>query len=378
VLTFAGVKVAVIGLGATGCAAAWRLALEGHAVVGFEQLAVGHDRGSSHGPSRIIRHAYRQAHYTRMMRDAFPLWDELERESGEELFVRCGSLYLGSGAGVVREVEQALRVNGVAHERLSARETSRRHPALAMKPGEIALWQADGGFLRATRCVNALARLARANGAELRDTCRVEEIAERAGRPTVQTEAGSEGFDAAIVTAGAWMGRLLSGAALPLRVTRQWTFHLRIARRAESFAPGRLPVWIDADTHHYGFPADAEVEGVKVAIHVPGPVVDPDRSTRREGRASAERAVVDLTRRRLPDLTSDVAHATPCLYTSTPDEAFVIDSAPGLRRTWLVSGCSGHGFKFAALFGRIAADLVSGRQTGLDLQPFSASRFSRS
>ena len=81
-------KVAVIGVGGTGSAAMRFLAQAGHEVIGFEQFQVGHDRGSSHGESRIIRHAYADSLYTELMGDAYPLWKQLESDAGEELLDR--------------------------------------------------------------------------------------------------------------------------------------------------------------------------------------------------------------------------------------------------------------------------------------------------
>jgi glycine/D-amino acid oxidase-like deaminating enzyme len=226
--------------------------------------------------------------------------------------------------------------------------------------------------------VAALVRLARRHGARVLDQTRVERVEEHGHGILVTTERGVHAFDRAVLTAGPWMGKLLARARLPLVVTRQWAFHLRIERNADLFQPARLPVWIDADTRHYGVPADGEVEGVKVARHARGPAVDPDHTTAEEDEERQRDEVLALTRERLPDLSSDVVRATPCLYTNTTregDDAFVIDRVPGMRHAWLVSGCSGHGFKFAVLFGRIAADLVRDRRPCVDLRPFALARF---
>ena len=47
--------IAVLGLGAMGSMAAWRAAARGASVIGIEQYGIAHDRGSSHGGSRIFR-----------------------------------------------------------------------------------------------------------------------------------------------------------------------------------------------------------------------------------------------------------------------------------------------------------------------------------
>src|SRR4051794_39375174 len=88
-------RVAVLGLGGVGTAAARFLAGEGHRVTGFEQFHLDHDRGSSFGASRIIRRVYPDPLYARLMESAYPLWEELERLSGSELLVRCGGFFFG-------------------------------------------------------------------------------------------------------------------------------------------------------------------------------------------------------------------------------------------------------------------------------------------
>src|SRR5690349_8039888 len=181
-------KIAIVGIGGTGSATARHLAKAGHEVVGYEQFTLGHDRGSSHGESRIIRYTYPDLLFTQLMSDAYPLWADLEAEAGEELFVRCGGVFFGVPDDPnIAATENALAGTGVPYERLDAAESNRRFPAIRLQPQEIALYQRDSGLLRATRCVLANARLARRHGATLREETPVQEIISRNGQVTVQT-----------------------------------------------------------------------------------------------------------------------------------------------------------------------------------------------
>ena len=241
---------------------------------------------------------------------------------------------------------------------------SERFPALRLHSGEQAVFQDEGGFIRAGAVVAATARLAREAGAVLREESPVAEIDERGGRVVVRCEDGSEdAFDAAVVAAGAWAGKLLAHAGLPLRVTREQYVYLGVARHAERFSPERLPVWIDAQTYDYGFPSDGRVPGVKVSLHRSGEACDPD-TVRREPDEAFLRARASYAAHRLPDLDPAPLHAQVCLYTSTPDEDFIVDRAPGLASVWLASACSGHGFKFSILIGKIAASLAATGRPG--------------
>lgn len=359
-----------------GSAAARFLAEAGHDVVGFEQHAVGHDRGSSHGESRIFRLAYRDPLHAGLMRAALPLWERLQQEAGEELLVRCGGLYLGPpDHAEMRDVAAGFAAAGSAHEALGPREAALRFPALRLEPGEVALWNADAGFLRPTRCVAANARIARARGATILEGCRVEGLEQRRDSVRIATGEGKQDFDRAVITAGPWLPGLVPrvSTSRPLAVTRQQVVYLRIREGSELFDPSRMPIWIDAVTHDYGFPSDGRTSGVKVASHVPGEAFDPARADRPVD-LERERGLIERVTRRLPALSGDVLSSSVCLYTSTPDEDFVVDRAPGMDRVSFVSACSGHGFKFTVLMGRIAARIACDEDPGVDISRFRLPR----
>ena len=370
-------KVAVIGIGGVGSAALRFLARAGHDATGFEQFKLGHSRGSSHGESRIIRYAYPDLLYTQMMGDAYPLWDELEREAEEELFVRCGGLLFGPrGHQRVEGTAHSLAAAGVPYEMLEAGAVRERFPALRLRDNETALYQAYSGFLRSTRCIGANARLALAAGAEIHEESPVTSIRSHGNGKgvVVLTSDGEYHFDRVIVTAGAWMGKLLANLKMPLRVEQRQVVYLAIERNAEQFEPGRLPVWIDAGGAYYGIPSDGQVRGVKLASHPNGAPLDPDNPERKVIDEYVEQAV-QYASERLPDLKSEVTHAQACLYTITPDEHFIIDQAPKMPEVTLISACSGHGFKFTVLLGKIAAGMATGEKYDRDLGRFRLERF---
>jgi monomeric sarcosine oxidase len=367
-------KVAVIGVGATGSSALRFLSREGHEAVGFEQHEVGHARGSSHGESRIIRYTYPDPLYTRLMRDAYALWDELESEANEELFVRCGGLYFGPSDDIgVQNTESALAESGLPYSKFLPSEAKEKVPALEFFDNETILFQGSSGFLRAGACVAANARLAQKHGAQIRESTRVTKIENRGSQVLVHSDMGEEIFDSALVTAGAWMKQVLAEASLPLRVTRQQYVYLKPENPA-LFSPDVFPVWIDKAHGFYGFPIDGRTEGVKLARHDFGEEFDPNRDDRPLRDEEIEEALT-FARRRLPGLTSQVLEARACLYTVTPDEDFLIDRAPGLSNTWMISACSGHGFKFTSLLGRIGANLSTRGEDERDLSRFKLNRF---
>lgn len=352
-------KIAVLGIGGSGSAALRHLALAGHEATGYEQFKIGHSLGSSHGHSRIIRRTYPDAFHTRMMARSYDLWDELEREADEELFVRCGGLTFGpENDPKVEDTRLALEESKLTYEMLSREETAERFPAIDIGEGAKAIFQSESGFLRATRCVLAQARLARKHGAVLREQSPVLRVEERDGSVFVLTERDTERFDAVVVTAGAWMGKLLASLKLPLTTTLRQVAYLGIARNAANFLPEKLPVWIEEPEEYYGFPSDGMVEGIKFASHSAGIEFDADEAGRLVMNDLLEKAVEHMARR-FPDGSGEIVAAQACLYTNTPDERFILDFAPGSERLVICSGCSGHGFKFTVLLGEIAAKMAT-------------------
>lgn len=367
-------KVAVVGVGGTGSAALRFLARAGHEAVGFEQFEIGHGHGSSHGESRIIRYAYPDEFHTRLMARSYELWNELEADAGEELMVRCGGLTFGPRQHPeMLATAEALRAAGLDYEELGAEASRERFAALHLSPDESALFQAGSGFLRPTRCIAANVRLAQRDGAQLHQNTPVRAIENHGEQVLISTDSGTESFDAAIVASGAWIGQLLAPLQLPLRVEQRQIVYLRIATNPENFEPARLPVWIDASSYFYGFPSDGVVEGVKCASHTAGEAVD--LLSQRPAIDRYLQQVVDYGRHRFPDLSEEITHAQGCLYTLTPDENFIVDGAPHLKNVHLVSGCSGHGFKWTALLGAIAARMATGEVVDEDLAPWKLARY---
>jgi len=353
-------RVAVVGLGAVGSAALRFLAQQGVEAVGYEQFTRGHTRGSSHGESRIYRLTYADPFYTHLMRRAFPLWQALQAEAGEPLIVPCGVLWLGEETDPeLNAIANALRAEHVAFDWLSPTEATARFPALRMEPTERALFQSEGGFLRASTCVLANLRLAQAHGATIHERTRIVRIEPLPNHIVLETEDGNrERYDRVLLTAGAWLPKLLPELNLPLTVTRQTYAYFALHADAKSrFTPERLPVWIEATRHFYGFPHDGRQAGVKIAWHRRGEPHDPDLLPSPVNAADLAPLQTCIARR-LKGVSETPLSTATCLYTNTPDEHFLLQPLPNEARVWFVSACSGHGFKFSILNGYEAAQKI--------------------
>ena len=374
-------RVIVIGLGSAGAATAWRLAKAGHEVTALEQFRHDHDRGSSYGESRIIRRVYPDALYTNLMAGAYPLWDELQAETASRDLVQlCGGIYIGRRDNpLILAAEAALKSSGVSYEVLNGAECLRRFPAFPLHEdrNEIALFDSSMGYVRASRAVCAMLNLAQKRGAKIIEASPVSEISATDSGVRVKVASG-EVFevDRLVIAAGAWTNDLLApfGIHLPLTVTRQAYVHLKPKKNSEDWNAGRFPVWIDADANTYGLPRLGDVPGVKIGLHHHGEPTTPE-TVPRELTEADRNAVRNYAAGRFPNLGPETTYEKVCLYTNTPDEDFIIDAVPGLQNTFIVSACSGHGFKFAPLIGEISSRLATDAPLPYDLSRFRISRF---
>ncbi|RYG67971.1 N-methyl-L-tryptophan oxidase [bacterium] len=373
-------RILIIGAGIVGAMTAWRLAKAGHEVEVFEQYGLDHDRGSSYGDSRVVRRVYADPFYTALMADAYPLWEDLQEQVGQELFAKVGGIFFGPADHPdIREAENALAVSGVEYERLDAPECARRFSAFRMREGEVALFEPSMGYVRASRCVRAAVDLATKLGARFHFESAIHSVRAFGAGVGVVTESGEAfGGDRLLICAGPWTGPLLAnlGIVSPLQVVRKTYLHLEPQRNAADFEVGRFPVWIDADSLAYGFPRLGEVPGVKIAFHGGGEVVTADEVKR--GMGEEERLeFLDYAAQRFPDLSARVSYEKVCLYTNTPDEDFIVDRVPGLDNAFVMGGTSGHGFKFGPLLGEIGMGLLTGGTVLYDLSRFSIDRFKK-
>lgn len=323
----------MVGAGIAGAAAAFHLAGRGHTVTLYEQFESGHDRGSSHGNSRIVRKAYPDAFYTEIMLEGYPMWHALQRECPEPLLHEVGLVVFGSEQSAeMQGMLRGLEALGVPHDL----EGARRMPTLRIGEHEIAVWTPEAGWVHAARAVRHLVSRAEAMGAE----CRRERVA--------SLERLEADYDAVVLCAGAWNAKFLE---LPVEVSLQTFAYLD--------APQGGPVWIeDSARFPYGFPSEPGASTFKVGIHQRGAAIDPD-DPHREPSTEALDAIRDVAARRFGVAEPRLDGAKGCLYTSTANEDFLLGRVG--EKIVFASACSGHGFKFGPWVGKTLADFVEGK-----------------
>ena len=370
--------VIILGTGGVGSAAAFHAARRGAKVLGIDRFPGGHDRGSSHGETRIIRQAYfEHADYVPLLLRAYELWRELEQLAGEDLLHQVGLLQIGPPEGfVVRGVLEAAKLHGLKVDSLAADEVHRRFPGFRVPAGSVGVFEPAAGYLKVERCVLAHLAAAKQHGAEFRFGSAARAWRHDGGDLVVETEAG-ESFRAKqlIVTAGAWAPALLADLNVALKVRRKHLYWYPTAEsvyREDRGCPTflyELPQGV-----YYGFP-QIDALGVKVAEHSGGAVViDPLNDLRVLDQADVERVQAFLATE-MPGVTRQLGRRSVCFYTMSPDEHFIVDRSPREEHVFFAAGLSGHGFKFTSVLGEALADLALDGATDLPIGFLSLARF---
>jgi sarcosine oxidase len=361
----------VIGAGVMGSAAAYHLAKQGKRALLLEQFEIGHARASSHGESRIFRFAYDNAEYARLAMQCKPMWRKLEREAGEALLLDSDQLDLTDEPAHhadVQAVAATLAHIGASFEQLDAAQLRQRYPHWRLGDAAIAVKSPDSGILRATRCVQAMVAQAAQRGATVRECEAVTKIEDAGEDVQVATTKGAYRGRKLVIAGGAWLNDLLAhiGLRLPLKVTQEQVVYFKPVGHAPAFERGAFPIFIHWRSRDvgYGFPIIG-APGVKIGFHHDHHEIDPN-----DARAPREAVTARLrayAQRYLPEAAGEAFEPTTCLYTTTPDEDFVVDAAPAHPNIIVSSSCSGHGFKFGIGMGRALADLALHGATDMNI-----------
>ena len=372
--------VIVLGLGAMGSAAAQHLAERGISVLGIEQFTPPHDKGSSHGGTRMIRQAYWESPaYIPLVLRAYELWERVEKDAGAKLLTITGGLILGSAQSqLVTGGIAAAQHYAIPYGLLGPGEIRERFPAITPLDGDVAVHEERAGYLFPEECIRAQLKMAAKSGAELRFEEKVIGWTADSGRVEVTTSRAVYEAERLVITAGPWANEVLR-ALFPLKVTRQVMAWIQPQGGVGAFLPNRFPVFLCESPEDgrpgYGFPAvDGASGGVKAAIHGSDVECTPETVDRVIHEIDCAEVIRKL-KPRFPALDGEILKAQTCLYTMTPDEHFVIGRHPQLEPVWLACGFSGHGFKFAPVVGEILADLATTGTTHHPIAIFSPTRF---
>ncbi len=344
--------LAVIGCGGIGSAVLYHATAQGAKTIGIEQFELVHNRGSSHGHTRIIRQAYfEHPNYVPLLIEAYELWAELEQMAGEQLYVQTGLLQAGPADGiVVPGVLRSAAEHNLPIDRLTSTEAVERYSMFRIPHDHIAAFEHRAGYLFVERCVAAHLQVAQRCGAKLHANCRVMSYQPEGTGYRIQTSHGEILAKRIVVTVGAWLSS--HSRVMPLQILRKH-LHWFTSTDQRVFQSKGCPLFFFENEVgcFYGFPAIDDKWGLKVAEHSGGePITDP---------ASLDRSIDPVDQARINSFVQSYFHGEHraqshdvCMYTMTPDHHFLVDEHPELAGVFIAGGFSGHGFKFASVLGK--------------------------
>jgi len=310
------------------------------------------------------------------MHRAYDLWRDLETTINEQLIFTTGSISSGYQDGAMfAGTKYACDLNNIPYEILNARETHKLFPGCSFDNNILSIYQANGGFLRADKCISAYLSLASDLGAELHAREPIQTWQSHEDSVEITTSDGTYVTNRLIICAGSWASKLVPELDPYLNPERQ------VVGRFQSLSPqafriGNFPVFQLEVTEgrFYGFPS-YETPGIKIGkYHHLGEQVDPD-AMNRETNEQDKNVLTECLTKYFPLAAGPVLSLETCLFTNTPDGHFLIDMHPDYPNVCIAAGFSGHGFKFCSLVGELLADLAQHGTTTHDINLFAFDRY---
>lgn len=370
--------VIVLGGGSMGSAAAYYLAKQKKRVLMIDQFTIPNHYGSHHGHTRMLRLGYGNGgKYVPLVQESLKLWLHLEEETGKTLYKRTGALTVGKpGSRFVKEAIDSSVKYHLAHEELTAEMIMERWPGITIPLDYYGCFDPDSGFLFSEDCITTYKEEAIKLGADVFENQPVLNIEMAEDTVKVMTTLGEYNAAKLVVTAGAWIPKLLESLELPIKPVRKTIGWFKPT--ANHLYSSGFPCFIfDTDSlgHYYGFP-NFDGSGVKVGRMDLGYECDPDTVNRELGHYEDDEGDIrNFLEMFMPQAAGELVRGETSMFSNTPDHDFIVDVHPKYSHVVLAGGFSGHGFKFASVIGSILGDLIIKGETKHDISFLRLNRF---
>ncbi len=365
--------VVVIGGGVMGCSMLYHLARLGVTrSLLLERDVLG--SGSTGRSQAICRMHYSNPVTSSLAWESLKVFTNFEDAvGGTSGFVQTGYLVVVDAAdrpGLERNVAMQQEL-GIDTRVISPVEAAELAPMISVDDGEAMAWEPQSGYADSYQVTASYAKGAREMGAEIVMRNPAVEIRISGDRVrAVVTEQGVVETPVAVVAAGPWSRRFLSGIGidLPLDTVRH---QVATVTRPIDHLPSHPTVGDIAQSFSFrpegtgltlvGFGEDeADVETYNQGVDMAG-VAD----------------VMHRLIRRMPQMADSYFRGGwSGLFTITPDWHPILGRVPGVEGLYCAVGFSGHGFKLSPAIGQGMAELiVKGEASVVDLAPLRYSRF---
>jgi len=371
--------VIVVGAGSMGMAAGYFLAKEGVDTLLIDAFDPPHTAGSHSGDTRVIRHANGEGlQYSPIALRSQEIWDELQDQSNEQIFINTGCITYGDSDSVFVEnaLKSAEKYDIEIDYLKNGKEFEKRWPDLTFPEEFHGIYEPNAGVLSTENAIRNFRRFALKNGAHLLTNSPVLDLEVDDNLVTVETELGQYTADKLIVSAGAYTNKILAKLDLDL--------NLEPTRRVVG--------WFDSDESYYssdvfpaffcdtpegvfyGFPS-IKGSGVKVGKYYYDDNVEPEYVNKEfNAYPRDEEKLREFLEAYMPKSAGKLNEGAVCMFTNTSDEDFVIDFHPKHDNVIIAAGFSGHGFKHSSAIGEILSQLAIKGESDLDISTFSAQR----
>jgi sarcosine oxidase len=362
------IDVIVIGLGVYGLALVRELAEAGRAVVGLEQFCPDHDRGSSHGETRIFRFTTLDSDaYVPLAREADAIWESLQRSSGITLKAHTGLAVIAEPgtarqrhhgkADILTRASALARRESIPFSVVDGATLQSRYPDIACSDRANVFIEDSAYVLASDRCLQVLRAASVQAGADLQYNVEATGWTSNHSSATVSTSDGRVLHAKRLIfSLGPYLQEQLPHLADQLTVRPQ------AVQWRESPPDVALLPFISTTPDQPLFFAIPGVFGktdVKVVAENEYASATTVRTITQRTAHELDAATTELTAKHLPRIRSSAIARQTCFYTTTPDGLFRQGYADRNQRVQYISACSGHGFKFApALARRLTQPLI--------------------
>lgn len=371
--------VVIIGLGAVGSSTLYQLSKSGISLLGIDRFNPPHSLGSSHGETRITRLAVGEsASYVPIVKRSHEIWREIEALSGNEIFTSCGGVLLDSGktpwskhgsTGFLKNTVRIAQEYGIDYQLLQSKEIREKFPLFQIENEDSGYFEPAAGYLRPEVAIQAQLKLAEKNGATVLLNNPVLSI-RKTKENKVQVNLGNEQIlaDLVINCSGGWIKDFLPNEiGRKLKICRQVLHWMEIdSKDWENHPVFMWGIGAGPEDFIYGFPS-IDGKSVKMATESFVELDHPDQVVREVSLSEQKKFWNEKVKGRILGVKPNFLKSEVCFYTVTEDAKFILQKNPNNEKEWMVSACSGHGFKHSAGLGEYLADLVLGKPTRFKL-----------